>query len=180
MKYRSHRGGLAESMETVVELQPTLDALAVYLKVPASRITVEPYSYDKRIGWNTHIVCIDGGACGFTDGPLEPPMQMSPSDKAWFHWIDTRPRESSERAAFDAGTRHGIEFANSQLVDYDALAAENAKLREALTRIACFDDIEANITLEKHGSYASFDEPGAAYIARTALAPTLQPSGERT
>lgn len=64
----------------------------------------------------------------------------------------------------------------------DALAAENARLREALTRIACFDDIEANITLEKRGSYSSFDEPDAVYIARTALAPTVQPSsspGER-
>lgn len=33
-------------------------------------VTVEPYSFDKRINWNTHIVCVNGDAWGFTDGPL--------------------------------------------------------------------------------------------------------------
>jgi hypothetical protein len=58
-------------METVREIEPTLDALAVILKVPPSSVTVEPYGgIDKRIGWDTHLVCIDGDAVGFTDGPV--------------------------------------------------------------------------------------------------------------
>lgn len=71
MKYREHRGGLADSMKTVREIQPSLDALAVILKVPPSSITVEKYGgYDKRIGWDTHIVCVEGRPIGFTDGPV--------------------------------------------------------------------------------------------------------------
>jgi hypothetical protein len=31
---------------------------------------VEPYGYDTRIGWDTHIVLVNGSAWGFTDGPL--------------------------------------------------------------------------------------------------------------
>lgn len=56
MKYRDHRGGLKESMETVREIEPTLDALAVVLKVPPSAITVETYGYDERIDWHTFLV----------------------------------------------------------------------------------------------------------------------------
>lgn len=70
MKYRDHRGGLDESMQTVREIEPTIDALAVTLKVPPSTITVEKYGgYDNRIGWDTYIVCVNGSARGFTDGP---------------------------------------------------------------------------------------------------------------
>jgi hypothetical protein len=70
MKYRDHRGGLAESMETVREIEPTIDALAVILKVPSSAITVEKYGgYDERIGWDTYLVCVEGQPVGFTDGP---------------------------------------------------------------------------------------------------------------
>jgi len=69
MKYRDHRGGLAESMETVREIAPTIDALAVILKVPPSSIRVDPYMWDHRINWDTHIVIVDGHPAGFTDGP---------------------------------------------------------------------------------------------------------------
>jgi hypothetical protein len=31
---------------------------------------VEPYYYDDRIGWDTHLVVTDGKARGFTDGPI--------------------------------------------------------------------------------------------------------------
>jgi hypothetical protein len=71
MKYREHRGGLADSMKTVREIQPSLGALAIALKVPPSAITVNKYGdYDKRIGWDTHIVCVNGSPTGFTDGPV--------------------------------------------------------------------------------------------------------------
>lgn len=72
MNYRDHRGGLAESMETVREIEPTIDALALVLKVPPSAITVNPYGYDKRIEWDTYVVCIDGHAVGFCDAFVEP------------------------------------------------------------------------------------------------------------
>ena len=72
MKYRHQRGGLKESMETVVEIEPTIDALAVILKVPPSAITVEPYTYDKRIDWDTYLVCIEGNAVGYTNAFVEP------------------------------------------------------------------------------------------------------------
>lgn len=35
MLFREHRGGLADSMETQVELAPTLDALIAYLRTLA-------------------------------------------------------------------------------------------------------------------------------------------------
>lgn len=76
MKFRFHRGGLAESLQTVVEVS-TLDALADLLSdeiehpVAVEAIKIEPYAQDRRIGWDTHIVTISGlGVMGFTDGPL--------------------------------------------------------------------------------------------------------------
>lgn len=49
------------------------------------------------------------------------------------------------------------------------LRAAVKTMREALTRIACYEDIGANLHLERHNSFAEFDEPGSAYIARVAL-----------
>jgi hypothetical protein len=70
MKYRPQRGGLADSMKEVIELEPTIDALASHLAVPAEQITVEPYCYDDRIGWHTQLVSVRGMAIGFTDSPI--------------------------------------------------------------------------------------------------------------
>jgi hypothetical protein len=72
MKFREQRGGLAESMKTVQEIEPTIDALAVILKVPPSAITVKPYTHDKRIDWDTYLVCVEGNAVGFTNAFVEP------------------------------------------------------------------------------------------------------------
>ena len=36
-----------------------------------STTVVEPYGFDDRIGWDTHIVLVKGQAWGFTDGPLD-------------------------------------------------------------------------------------------------------------
>lgn len=82
MKFREHRGGLAESMATVVELKDKAALIEHCKKVmeaymlPAQAIadlTVEPYGgIDTRIGWDTHIVTIGCyGVLGFTDGPCE-------------------------------------------------------------------------------------------------------------
>lgn len=78
-KFRWHRGSLAESMETVVDFDGSKEALVVLLKVDAmpwfpalepEHVAVEPYCYDERIGWDSHMVTVMGGAIGFTDGPL--------------------------------------------------------------------------------------------------------------
>lgn len=80
MKFREHRGGLNESMMTLVEL-PDRPALVAhvekllrpyYFQEVDSRLRVDPYGRDTRIGWeNLHIVILKGyGVVGFTDGPL--------------------------------------------------------------------------------------------------------------
>lgn len=83
MKIREHRETLDESMETVEEIDPTMEAIASFinrkyagwlgdLPFPVKRIKVIPYTFDTRIGWDTHIVVIeDFGVFGFTDGPVQ-------------------------------------------------------------------------------------------------------------
>jgi hypothetical protein len=71
MQYRDHRGGLAESLVTVVHLEPTLAALSRHLRVEADQLEVIPYGYDERINWDTHIVKQKNGPVfGMTDGPI--------------------------------------------------------------------------------------------------------------
>jgi hypothetical protein len=80
-KYRPHRGGLAESMKEAVDVSDfsslvermRLEVKEWYPKddLPTLENTkVEPYCFDHRIGWDTHIVTVKGNAWGFTDGPL--------------------------------------------------------------------------------------------------------------
>jgi hypothetical protein len=98
MKYRPHRGSLADAMAAVVEL-PDRAALIAYLadvlrpigyEVEDADVRVEPYCFDDRIGWDTHIVLLRNkpiagqrfldatrgpdyfGAIGFTNGPAAP------------------------------------------------------------------------------------------------------------
>lgn len=80
MKVREHRGSIQESMETCVEIHPTMDALVKVITESLSdmwvtkkvKVKVEPYMYDTRTGWDTHIVTVKGwGIFGFTDGPLD-------------------------------------------------------------------------------------------------------------
>lgn len=81
MKIRSHRGGLAESMETLAEIEPTEAAVRAYLKAGGawgytsrSTLEVKPYGTgpDTRIGWDSvYIVLVNGLPYGFTDGPIE-------------------------------------------------------------------------------------------------------------
>lgn len=69
--YRDQRGGLAESMETVQKMH-TLGDIQTHLEpmFGPGEITVDQYGLDKRIDWDTHIVCHDGHAVGYTDGPV--------------------------------------------------------------------------------------------------------------
>jgi hypothetical protein len=81
MKFREHRGGLAESMATLVDL-PDRAALVEHCRkllhpfrfqFDAATLEVRPYCIgrgDDRIGWKeVHVVTIKGyGVIGFTDG----------------------------------------------------------------------------------------------------------------
>lgn len=84
MKFRPQRGSLAEAMAETVEL-PDRAALIAHLQkthadtdfspaINDATVRVEKYGrgIDTRIGWDTHIVMIEGwGPAGFTDGPAE-------------------------------------------------------------------------------------------------------------
>jgi hypothetical protein len=59
-----------------------------------------------------------------------------------------------------------VEPLTQQVAD---LEAEVARLREALERIAAYDDHGAEEVLEAKGSYGCFDEPVSVQIAREAL-----------
>jgi len=81
-KFREHKGLLCDSIETVKEfsskedlvkhLQNKLDIWYVG-KYDLNKLIIEKYGegIDKRIGWDTYIVYLDGyGVFGFTDGPV--------------------------------------------------------------------------------------------------------------
>lgn len=77
--YRDHRGGLADSMDTVRKVssrQELIDYLrrdlsAWKFEFPDEAVKIEPYGYDARINWDTYIVTVEGfGPVGFTNGPL--------------------------------------------------------------------------------------------------------------
>lgn len=89
MKLREHRRLLDESLATTIEIEPTREALLGAINaamlgwsgfpVTEAAVSVKPYCFDDRIGWNTHIVCIkDWGVYGFTDGSVtEQPKEKS-------------------------------------------------------------------------------------------------------
>lgn len=68
--YRPQRGSLEEAMKEVVELTD-VEALAEHLDVDVDTITAAWYAWDDRIGWDTHIVCVDGNVWGYTNGPFD-------------------------------------------------------------------------------------------------------------
>jgi hypothetical protein len=82
MRYREQRGGLADSLKTMVHL-PDRAALVAYIadylrpwniEVTDDMVAVEKYGdgVDDRIDppWDTYIVTVKGyGMAGFTDGP---------------------------------------------------------------------------------------------------------------
>ena len=76
MKYREHRGSLADSMETVIEVKDLKD-LAEKMKYKG-KLTCEWYAKDDRIGWDTWLVCEDGCAIGMADGNLNSGSQDKP------------------------------------------------------------------------------------------------------
>jgi hypothetical protein len=76
---REHRGGLDESMKTVRPVRDRehlveiiRESLGLYSKViEPEQISVEPYVFDSRIGWDTYIIEIKGyGVWGMANGPI--------------------------------------------------------------------------------------------------------------
>lgn len=76
MRIRMHRGSLSDSILTVADIAPDLPAVRAYLAergIPDAAtavIEVEPYGYDERIDWDSHMVKVDGFPMAWTDGPL--------------------------------------------------------------------------------------------------------------
>lgn len=85
--FRFQRGGLEMSMATVVEVVTKEDLCRVLsdacapLTVEPDIVTVIPYGtidrpgvpfFDKRTGWTTYAVLIDGMCVGFANGPIPP------------------------------------------------------------------------------------------------------------
>lgn len=81
MKFREHKGGLEASMRTAVWLKDRADLIrhvqwllrGYGIEIDPALLKVAPYGFDNRIGWNTHIVTLEGsyGVIGFTDGMPE-------------------------------------------------------------------------------------------------------------
>lgn len=81
MKFRPASGlgmTLAEAMTYVKEVKTRAELIA-FLKaewlpdeVTEENVTITKYGkgIDHRIGWDTHLVCVNGKAALFTDGPL--------------------------------------------------------------------------------------------------------------
>jgi hypothetical protein len=78
MRFREHRGSLADSMKTVVEVADHESLLEhirrlaqpwpTFPPVTVETVHIRPYGWDERIQWDTHIVTLDGyGVLGFTD-----------------------------------------------------------------------------------------------------------------
>ena len=80
MKYRPHKGGFDESMKLVVEVNSEKELKAIIEKnyeLLVHEIEIEPYCYDPRNMWDTHIVLVKFAAMkefvpmGYTDGNLD-------------------------------------------------------------------------------------------------------------
>lgn len=80
MKFREHKGGLQESIDTEVEFE-TLEGLRNFLEskweLPLDSITWVHYGLDERTGWNTYMVVANFEGImprlpvGWSDGVLE-------------------------------------------------------------------------------------------------------------
>jgi hypothetical protein len=72
-KFRYHRGTLADSMATVIEVESFEELEALLHKTyNFTLMSVLPYVYDHRTQWHTYGVILDGDCVGMTNGPLNP------------------------------------------------------------------------------------------------------------
>lgn len=86
MQFREHKGSLSDSMETTCFVRDHEHLAAIIrdrlyqfcFSLDDHAVTVRPYAADSRIGWDTHVVKLDGyGVIGFTDGPV--PQRTDPT-----------------------------------------------------------------------------------------------------
>lgn len=77
--FRPQRGSLAAAMAEVREIADRADLVAHLaethsdqaVEITDATVRVEPYGFDKRIGWDTHLVTVEGwGPAGFTNALL--------------------------------------------------------------------------------------------------------------
>ena len=66
--FRHHRGSLADSMDTVIEVESIEQLCSIIESVHGSgKISARYYCFDQRINWQTYIVCHDNG---YDRGPV--------------------------------------------------------------------------------------------------------------
>ncbi len=81
VKVRPARGlgmTLEEAMESAVEVRDWREMMTIlrwgyhFWSPTDANVTVEKYGTgtDKRCGWDTHLVCVDGKAALFASGPI--------------------------------------------------------------------------------------------------------------
>lgn len=86
------------------------------------QLRVQPYMRDERIGWDTHIVTIDGyGVAGFTDGPVEEPPPTPPS----LEREEWTPQQALEFYA--AGRHFDVVNGRTRIIDTGAIASDALK-----------------------------------------------------
>ena len=73
--YRDHRGGYAESMATVIEVNTKADVITHLKKVHPYEETydvrIKYYGFDGRNKWKTYLVLLNEHPVGMTNGPLQ-------------------------------------------------------------------------------------------------------------
>lgn len=78
MKFRPVRGGLEDAMKEVVEVGTTDDLRKLvpeYMLKPDADgfilIRAKSQGFDERIGWDSHLLTVNGEPFGYLDGPLQ-------------------------------------------------------------------------------------------------------------
>ena len=77
IKVRKHRGSFAESMDTMLQIEPTWEAIEQYFGYPRSMLKFHGSIFDDRKGWEsmTFLVTVNeengGGVIGMSSLPLE-------------------------------------------------------------------------------------------------------------
>jgi hypothetical protein len=135
---------LEESMKHVLEIADWA-ALVAFLEKeyvrwkPDSVVTIEKYGgFDERIGWDTHLVCVDGRAALYTDGPMEKPEE----GEVTIDWPAT--------AAAYAERIHVLErIAIADQQSYRELQVENANLK---FRLSMAESNNPDSVLSKHNA----------------------------
>lgn len=83
MKYRPHRGTLADSMAEEVTLHDSLDALVEHLRCRPEDLAVKAYGHDHRLRANVYLVLVNDAPVGWTDGIPGSTYPEQVSEDAW-------------------------------------------------------------------------------------------------